>query len=65
MELTILLNNMKVYVILDWLLAVKKYLVENPNQSRCNSLRARTAQLMAEYDQVDSGNQTKLDNVRG
>jgi len=62
-EFTALLNNMRVYLILDWLMDVNKYLLENPNQERCDSLRAKTAQLMARFSQVHSGEQRKLDSV--
>ena len=64
-EHTALLNNMRVYIIPDWLIDVSRYLVENPNQERSNALRAKTAQFMARFGQVNSGNQSKLDSVSG
>ena len=63
MEFTALLNNMRVYLILDWLQDVSKYLLENPDQERCDHLRAKTAQLMARFGQVNSGEHRKLDSV--
>ena len=55
---------MRVYLILDWLADMSKYLVDNPDQERCDALRAKTQQLMNQFDQVQSGNQQrKLDSV--
>ncbi|XP_076807510.1 intermembrane lipid transfer protein VPS13D-like [Clavelina lepadiformis] len=62
MEFTALLNNMRVYVIIDWLLAMNKYIIQNPDQNRCDSLRSKTAQLMHKHRQVDSGNQRNVDS---
>ena len=62
-EFTALLNNMRVYLIVDWMTDMTRYLLENPNQGRCDSLRAKTAQLMHRFGHVDSGNQQKMDSV--
>ncbi|XP_076824042.1 intermembrane lipid transfer protein VPS13D-like isoform X2 [Clavelina lepadiformis] len=62
MELTTLLNNMRVYVIIDWLLAMNKYLMQNPDQKIWNSLKAKTVQLMKKYGQIEFENQRGLDS---
>lgn len=54
---------MRVYIIVDWLKQVLEYIVENPDQSRCDNLRKKTAELMAYYSQTDSGNQRSLNKV--
>uniref|UniRef100_F6W2R0 Uncharacterized protein n=1 Tax=Ciona intestinalis TaxID=7719 RepID=F6W2R0_CIOIN len=61
-EFVAVLNSMRVIVILDWLLDMQHYILDNPDQERFIALKEKTAKLMAKYGQQDSGNQQDLDN---
>ncbi|XP_078487112.1 intermembrane lipid transfer protein VPS13D isoform X2 [Ciona intestinalis] len=61
-EFIAVLNSMRVIVILDWLLDMQHYILDNPDQERFIALKEKTAKLMAKYGQQDSGNQQDLDN---
>ena len=46
---------MRIYLVLGWLKQVRDYLVDNPDQKRCDEFRRLTAQLMTTYKQTDGG----------
>ncbi|XP_077970761.1 intermembrane lipid transfer protein VPS13D-like isoform X2 [Styela clava] len=52
---TALLVEMRVYIIADWLSDVYRYIIVNPAQEWCDSLRAKAAELLDKYDQVVPG----------
>lgn len=60
MYFTALLVEMRVYLIMDWLSDVYKYIIVNPDQPWCDSLRAKASELLDKYGQVVPGQEQEV-----
>ena len=50
-ESTLVMNNMRVYLVLGWLKKASEFLAVNPDPEYCAKLKSRTLEMMTKYGQ--------------
>lgn len=60
MHVTVLLVDMRVYLIFDWLAEAFIYLLENPEQNHCDLMKKRSMDRLIQHNQIIPGQQAEV-----